>query len=130
MADKVPLGMEFMRWQSVPSLTESLMSGKSPLLKIAGLLLADGEKKNEYDLAGENAIPDTGGGLSYKPGMSLQDTGAGIAPPTMSTQPTGIGLKPLPSLQQPTPNYGILDNSQFGSLTFDLNKQIQDFWKR
>lgn len=113
MAKDVPLGMEFMNWQNVPSLTETIASGKSPLLKTLGILLADGEKpKTDYGIA----PPAMGQGIS--PGG-----GIGIDPNKSNNFGLQASSFPQTTLQAPKlPNIGQQEN--------DLNEdgQIYSFW--
>lgn len=87
MADKTPLGMEFMNWQNLPSLTQTLAGGKSPLLNTIGLLLADGDKEEE-------------------PSVGAPAIGTGVTPPQI---PGGVGIAPVGGL-------GIKPPAQFGGL--------------
>lgn len=119
MADKTPLGMEFVNWQNLPSLTETLAGGKSPLLKTIGLLMAGGDKEQEPNVG----APAMGMGVSQPqiPG------GVGIAPIS-----NGLGIKPpaqfggLPSL----PTAPTLNTSQTPSAGQDLDGDgvIDSFW--
>lgn len=106
--------MEFMNWQNVPSLSESIASGSSPLLKTLGILLASGGEKPKTDYG--IAPPAIGQGIA--PGG-----GIGINP----NKPNGLGLQansfPQSTLQIPQlPNIGQQEK--------DLNEngQIYSFW--
>lgn len=99
MADKTPLGMEFMNWQNLPSLTETIAGGKSPLLKTIGLLMAGGNESEESNSVAPAigtgiAKPQVPGGVGIAPNMG----GLGIKPPSQFG-----GLPPLPTLQTQSP---------------------------
>jgi len=85
MADNVPLGMEFMRWQNNPSLTETLAGNKSPLLKTLAILLADSGKQQTE---GE-APPSTGAGGLTIPGVPPPST-----PKITATPPASYSVTP------------------------------------
>ena len=108
MARDIPIGMEFMNWQNVPSITETLAGGKSPLLKGLGILLAGNEDQSEGV-----SPPALGQGVS-------PSNGVGIAP----KQPSGLGIGSnqfkLPSLTLP----------QIGQPGTDLDGdgQVDTFW--
>ena len=115
MADNVPLGMEFMRWQNVPSITETIMGGKSPLLKTIGLMMAGGGEGG----APEGAAPPPAMGQGVSVGG-----GVGMAP----NKPAGLGIAPgqfnIPSLTflqlgQPAQQQGV---------DTDGDGQVDSFW--
>lgn len=115
MAKDTPLGMEFMNWQNAPSLTETIMGGKSPLLKGLGILLASGGS-DESSPAG--AVPPALG-----QGVSMGG-GVGVAPGKLS----GLGISQnqfaipnltLPQIGQPNAQQGI---------DTDGDGQIDSFW--
>ena len=89
MADKDPLGMEFMRWQNVPSLTGGQVGGKGVIGGMLGMAL--------------NAL--TGGGSSpvgAAVGSAADALGQGVAPPMPGSPPGGVGLAPPSPLPSPT----------------------------
>jgi hypothetical protein len=112
------LGLEFMRWQNVPSISETIIGGKSPILKTIGLLLGgNGEKGSE-----EGGQP---AGL-----------GQGVAPPTVPggvgmnpNAPSGVGIPPsqfkLPGMT--LPQLGTAPSAQPG-VDVDGDGQIDNFW--
>lgn len=119
------LGTEFMRWQSIPSLSESIAKiasgGGSPVLKTIGMLLAGGGSQ--------------GSETSAEPAL-----GQGIAPPSVPggqgmsmNKPSGIGIAPgqfqvsnlaMPKLGTPaTPT-----NPTGPGIDVDGDGQIDNFW--
>ena len=111
------LGLEFMRWQNVPSISETIMGGKSPVLKTLGMLLAGGESEQ----AGQPAAPALG---------------QGVAPPAVAggqgmnmNKPSGVGIAPgqfqMPSLTMP--QLGTSPAAAPG-VDVDGDGQIDNFW--
>lgn len=110
------LGLEFMRWQNLPSITETIAGGKSPILKTLGILLAGSGQESQEPAA---------------PGM-----GQGVAPPAV---PGGVGMNPAarsgvgiaPSqFQVPNltlPQLGTAPSAQPG-IDVDGDGQIDNFW--
>lgn len=111
MADNVPMGMEFMRWQNAPSLTEgiaNIASGKHPLLNALGILLADGKKP---------------------------ETEAGVAPPaTPVANMTGIGIQP-PNVYGQLPQLPTIGSATAPTATAPVatqqnyDEEIKNYWK-
>lgn len=116
MADNTPLGMEFMRWQNLPSLSESIASGKSPLLKTLGILLAPNNEEQSQP------VKPLGQGL----GQTQTPGGVGIAP-TMSNQPN-IGIQP-PSMYGQLPQLPTLDALSTANTQESYDDQIKNYWK-
>ena len=115
MARDTPLGMEFMNWQNAPSLTETIMGGKSPLLKGLGILLANGGFGESSPVG---AVPPALG-----QGVSM-NSGVGVSP----SKPSGLGISQnqfaipnltLPQVGQPTASQ---------SIDTDGDGQIDSFW--
>ena len=119
MADKTPLGMEFVNWQNLPSLTQTLAAGNSPIFKTFGLLMAGGDKSTESDVG----VPAIGTGVSQQqvPG------GVGIAPNI-----SGLGIKPPSTFGglPPLPTASIANTSQAPSAGQDLDGDgvVDSFW--
>lgn len=110
MATEAPLGMEFMRWSSAPSITETLAGGNSPLLKTLGLLLAGGSDGEQ------NAADDAMSGA--KSDFRKQEIGAqgpavtgAIQPPVSPAVPSGFSMQPL-SMQPVAPPTGLITLDQ------------------
>lgn len=128
MADMKP-GTEFQNWQNLPSITETLAGGKSPLLNILGMLLAPG------------ASGDTGSGApALGSGISVPDVagGIGVKPPSMDGAPTFGGA---PGLKPKNPIFGgispysaqpALSLPQLGQVTpaptFNDGLKVNSFW--
>lgn len=112
------LGMNFVNWTSVPSLTETLASGSSPLLKGLGILLAGGDKKTEDQ--SDQSSPSLGQGIappsvSSGIGVNPQKSGTGISPNQF--QMSGLTL---PKLGTPTTSSQGVD--------LDGDGQVDNFW--
>jgi hypothetical protein len=118
MATKDPfanLGNEFMSWQSLPSITQTLKGGQSPLLNLLGIALA-------------------GGGSSPEPvstsGAMGQGISAPVAPP-VGINPnalSGVGIAPG-SFQMPNltlPQIGTTTPAQGADL--DGDGLVDNFW--
>jgi hypothetical protein len=118
MADNVPLGMEFMRWQSVPSLTQTIASGGNPLFKALGLLLADGQKEGEA----EQGVKPLGQGL----GQTQVPGGVGVAP-VMPNQ-SSVGIQP-PAMFGQTPQLPTIDALGTAAIQANYDDGIKNFWK-
>lgn len=117
MADNVPLGMEFMRWQSLPSLTEAIASGNSPLLKTVGLLLAQGQDEQKQPSA-----PPLSQGLS----QTQVPNGVGIAP--VAPNQSSVGIQPLSMFGQ-TPQLPTMDALGTATPQVNYDEQIKNYWK-
>ena len=118
MADNVPLGMEFLRWGNVPSITQTLLSGNSPLLKTLGLALAgSGNEPPE----GAAPAPALGQGVSVGGGV-------GVAP----AKPSKMGIAPsqfvVPSLKLPQIGQPINQPTDQQGVDTDGDGQIDSFW--
>lgn len=112
MADNVPLGMEFMRWQSLPSVADAV--GKSKLLKGLGILLAGSGAQEETPAAplGQGVAPPTiGGNIGLNP---MKSSGIGIAPGQFQ-----MPNLTLPQIGQAMPQQGV---------DLDGDGQIDNFW--
>jgi hypothetical protein len=118
MADNVPMGMEFMRWQNAPSLTETIASGNSPLFKTLGILLAQGKKDEEPTVG----VPPVAQGLS----QTQVPGGIGMAP-VMPNQ-SSIGIQP-PSLYGQLPQLPTLDALGTATPQTNYDDQIKNYWK-
>ena len=123
MAKDVPLGMEFMNWQNLPSLTQTLAGGKSPLLNTIGILLAGGD--SSQPTVPEAAAPPP------VPGFDGQAMGQGIAPPMGGTGQPGLqpnmgapGMSPGNFLKAPT----LPEIKPLGKEAPDYTKQVNSFW--
>lgn len=112
------LGLEFMRWQNVPSIMETMKGGKSPLLNTLGILLG-GNKDGGAEEPGQ------------APGL-----GQGVAPPSVPggvgmnpNAPSGVGIAPsqfkVPNLT--LPQLGTAPSAQPG-IDVDGDGQIDNFW--
>ena len=93
MATTAP-GLEFQNWQNLPGIMETAQGGKSPLLKMLGLLMSGDSSTSESNATPEGAV---------------NPSGYGITPPSMGAPSMGIkapqfGLPPLPVTSLPTPN--------------------------
>ena len=128
MADMKP-GTEFQNWQNLPSITETLAGGKSPLLNILGMLIAPG------------ASGDAGsGGSAMGSGISVPEVagGIGIKPPTMDAAPAFGGeptLKPKNPIFGGISPYNVqpgLSLPQLGQAnplpTFNDASKVNSFW--
>lgn len=117
MATKDPfanLGNEFMSWQSLPSITQTLKGGNSPLLNLLGIALAGGGESPEPPVA----APAMGQGISapVAPPVGINpnaSSGIGIAPgsfklPTLSLPQ--IGVPSTPAQGQDLDGDGLVDN--------------------
>ena len=118
MADNVPLGMEFMRWGNLPSITQTIMGGKNPLFNALGIALAgSGEQAPE----GGVPAPALGQGISVGGGV-------GVAP----AKPSGMGIAPsqfaVPSLKLPQIGQPISQPAGQQGVDADGDGQIDSFW--
>lgn len=133
MADNVPLGMEFMRWQSVPSLTGDML-GKAAL----GLFAEKSGLKDFLNQLGGGSAPaeavppmsvppnlqsdfgfganPTGSGLGVNPNMARSGLSAYRPPVTLPTDaipnPVGGGMPqgaPLPPADMSSISNNLMD---------------------
>lgn len=114
------LGLEFMKWQNVPSITETILGGKNPLLKAAGILLAGNGQEGS-----ETATPNMGMGQGVAPPVANAPAGGvGIN----MNKSSGIGIAPgqfqIPSLS--LPKIGTQTNQP--GIDVDGDGQIDNFW--
>jgi hypothetical protein len=116
MATKDPfanLGTEFMSWQSLPSITQTLKGGQSPLLNLLGIALAGGGSTPESPAT----APAIGQGISAPVappvGINPNASGLGIAPGSFKlpnlTLPQ-IGMPSTPAQGQDLDGDGLVDN--------------------
>ena len=118
MATKDPfanLGLDFMGWQNVPSITEALKGGKSPLLNLLGMAFAGGGQAPEQP----SAVPALGQGIS-----------APVAPPIgINPNSSGLGISPqsfkLPNLT--LPQIGMPSTPAQGQ-DLDGDGKVDNFW--
>ena len=117
MATKDPfanLGNEFMSWQSLPSITQTLKGNNSPLLNLLGIALAGGGQAPEASVASQ--------------GMG-QGVSAPIAPPVgINPKASGVGIAPG-SFQMPNlnlPQIGITAPAQ--GVDLDGDGLVDNFW--
>lgn len=117
MADKTPLGMEFMNWQNLPSITEKLKGGNSPLLNMLGIAAAGGGSEPSSQAMAPEAMgqgvspPSVPGGV----GINMQNqNGLGIAPSQFS----------LPNLSLPQ----IGQQSAQPGIDLDGDGVVDNFW--
>jgi hypothetical protein len=109
------LGLEFMNWQSVPSITEALKGGKSPLLNLLGIAFAGGEKPSEPS------------GISQGLGQGIS---APIAPPIgINPNAGGLGISPesfkLPNLTLPQIGSPMMPAQ---NVDLDGDGKVDNFW--
>jgi hypothetical protein len=118
MATKDPfanLGNEFMSWQSLPSITQTLKGGQSPLLNLLGIAMAGGDSTPQPT--------STSGGMGQ--GISVP-----VAPPVGINQnaPSGVGIAPgsfkMPNLT--LPQIGTTTPAQGADL--DGDGLVDNFW--
>lgn len=118
MATKDPfanLGTEFMNWQSLPSLTQTLKSGQSPLLNLLGIAMAGGGQAQEQPIA----APALGQGIS-----------APVAPPVgINPNASGVGIAPgsfkLPNLTLPQIGSPMMPAQ---NIDLDGDGKVDNFW--
>jgi hypothetical protein len=103
MATKDPfanLGTEFMSWQSLPSITQTLKGGQSPLLNLLGIALAGGgstpESSDEGQAMGQGVSAPVAPPIGVNPNAR---SGTGIAPgsfqlPTLTLPQIGAATTP------------------------------------
>ena len=109
------LGLDFMGWQNVPSITEALKGGKSPLLNLLGIAMAGGGQTPEQP----GAAPALGQGIS-----------APVAPPIgINPNAGGLGISPgsfkLPNLT--LPQIGMPSTPAQGQ-DLDGDGKVDNFW--
>jgi hypothetical protein len=121
MATKDPfahLGTEFMSWQSLPSITQTLKAGNSPLLNLLGIALAGKEKPEE----------PSGIGQGMGQGVSVP-----VAPPVginpnLATR-SGLGIAPgsfqLPNLTLPQIGSPMMPAQ---NVDLDGDGKVDNFW--
>jgi hypothetical protein len=128
MATAIP-GTEFQNWQNLPSLTETLAGGKSPLLNILGLLMSPSEKEESKAVAPMGSgvgVTDVAGGIGIKPpGVSNQSLGATGEPSLKPKSPIFNGISPY-SVQ---PNFALPKiGEQSPAQILNNSSQINSFW--
>ena len=109
------LGLDFMGWQNVPSITEALKGGKSPLLNLLGIAMAGGGQATEQP----NAAPALGQGISSP-----------IAPPIgINPNAGGLGISPesfkLPNLTLPQIGSPMMPTQ---NVDLDGDGKVDNFW--
>lgn len=122
MAKDVPLGMEFMNWQNLPSLTQTLKGGNSPLLNTIGILMAGGSSPSA-EVPGAAPAPT--------PGYDAEAMGQGVAPPMGGTGQPGMQPR-IGGPELSTGNFLKVPQlpglPQLGQQPEDHTQKINDYW--
>lgn len=113
MARDTPLGMEFMNWQNAPSLLETITSGKSPVLKTLGILLAGNGEQQSVGVP----APSLGQGVSLGGGV-------GVAPNKTSSVGISQNQFAIPNLTLPQ----IGQQTVSPGIDVDGDGEIDNFW--
>jgi hypothetical protein len=118
MAIKDPfahLGTEFMSWQSLPSITQTLKGNNSPLLNLLGIALAGGGSTPEASVASQGMGQGVSMPIAPPIGVNPRTSGVGIAPG--SFQMPNLTLPQIGSPMMPAQNVDL-----------DGDGKVDNFW--